>query len=230
MCVLMCGCVIRELEQSTIVVKWVDNFSKCYAVAMQGAGSGAFKDCNWTGRGMKVYQGPDVDITLLREAMPDDMFEAKTVQAVLASIKGAMRRGWHVYDRSIVKTFRVNNIPLKPIVDPIDHKVLSEVLSESRDGLSKFYPIDIIPQNVGCNRGLLLILKQISDARSAGAAKMEFLCCDCNIFMRIMKVCVFGTVMLHGSCLVDSALSLILIMTRHHPGHMELVTMNDVIL
>ena len=199
---LTCCGVTRELEESKIVVKWIDNFSKCYAVAMQGAASGAFKDCNWTGRALKVYQGPHLDITLTSAAMPNDLFEATTVQTVLASIRRVMRHGWLLYDRSIVKRFRVNNIPLKPVVDPVEHMDLHQVLSESRDGLTTFHPIDVMPQNVGCNRGLLLVLKQISDARSASATTMEFLCCDCNIFMRIIKVDVSDTIMLHPSSML----------------------------
>ena len=38
--------ISRTIMESKIVVMWVDNFSKCHAVALQGIASGAFRDCN----------------------------------------------------------------------------------------------------------------------------------------------------------------------------------------
>ena len=174
---------------STVTVTWVDNFSKSYAVALQGIESGAWKDCNWTGRGIKAVCGPNVDLKLtVLPAMPNDMFTADIVQLVNNKLKAQINKGWRLLSRSVVHRYKVNNVPLKPILDPLRHQRLCQTLSESRDGLSFFHPWDIIAQNIGSNRGLMLVLKQISDERRIDDGRIQFLCADCNIFTRIMRV------------------------------------------
>ena len=64
-----------------VTVVWIDNFSKSYAVALQGIESGAWKDCNWTGRGIKKFCGAHVDVELSAlPAMPDNIFTHDTKQ------------------------------------------------------------------------------------------------------------------------------------------------------
>ena len=175
--------------RNNIVVKWVDNFSKCYAVAMQGASAGAFTDCQWTGKGFKVYVGDRVhtDIKGDLAAMPDDIFEYHQSRDVISGLVRVRQGGWLFLGRSLVKLHNVNTIPVKPRVSRRDDAKLHAVLAESRDGLRNFHPLEVSPQNIGSNRGLLLVLKKMSDAR-VDNGKFEFLCADCNIFMRIVKV------------------------------------------
>ena len=178
----------RSIMDSKICVMWVDNFSKCHAVALQGIASGAFRDCNWTGQAIKVYQGADVSVDIDRlPAMPDHIFEAETMSLVQQTNKEFCKQGWKYLAESMVQRFNVNTIPVKPVVDPLSFPDVHVILSESRDGLRNFHPMAILPQNIGSNRGLMLILKHISDSRSNPSC-YQFLCADCNIFMRIMKV------------------------------------------
>ena len=172
---------------------WIDNFSKCYAVAMQGVASGAFSDCNWTGRAFKSYIGPDVDILIRdRVAMPDNIFSTQIIGTVKRSLKQSFsQQKWFYLRNSLVKQFKICNIPLKPVVDAKEKPELHAVLAESRDGLRQFHPDAILPHNVGSNRGLLLVLKMFSDQRSGDDNRFHFLTADCNIFMRIMKVMIF---------------------------------------
>ena len=179
----------RRLLDNSITVMWVDNFSKSYAVALQGIEAGAWKDCNWTGRGIKTFTGHDVIITLGdQSAMPDDIFSDANVDVVRRNLSRKLRPGWRILKYSIVHKWQVNNVPLKPVLDSFRHPALSRVLSESRDGLTSFVPMDVIPHNIGSNRGLMLILKQISDERRVDDDRMQFLCVDCNVFMRILRV------------------------------------------
>jgi hypothetical protein len=164
---------------NAVTIMWVDNFSKSYAVALQGIESGAWKDCNWTGRGIKMD-----DLS----AMPDNVFTDETMQMVRSKMAAHVTGGWKLLLNSIVKKYKVNNLPLKPRMDPLHHPHLCLILSESRDGLAFFHPWDIISQNIGSNRGLMLILKQISDERQPDDRRLQFLSADCNIFMRIMRV------------------------------------------
>lgn len=179
----------RTLLQTQATVQWVDNFSKCYAVAMQGADSGAFNGCQWTGTGFHVYVGPIVDTSVGGlPGMPDVWLDDKTLNLHKSRSRSICGHKWLYFDMSLVKQFVVNNVPLKPVVDAKDDPELHKVLSESRDGLKNFHASDILPRNVGSNRGLLLILKDLSDRRRPTDTKLHFLTADCNIFMRMLKV------------------------------------------
>lgn len=155
---------------------------------MQGVSAGAFAECQWTGKGFKVYVGDRVhtDIKDLA-AMPDDIFDSHASGAVYAGLVRVRQEGWLFLGRSLVKLHNVNTLPVKPRVSRRVDAKLHAVLAESRDGLRNFDPLEVSPQNIGSNRGLLLVLKQMSDAR-VDNGKFEFLCADCNIFMRIIKV------------------------------------------
>ena len=200
-------CRFRLIMASKIVVMWVDNFSKCYAVALQGIASGAFRDCNWTGQAIKVYQGDDVSVDIGGvPAMPDHIFDTATTLAVQQTMGSLCKTGWMYLPKSTVQRFKVNTIPVKPVVDPLSFPELHSILRESRDGLRNFHPIAIMPQNIGSNRGLMLILKHISDS-TPNTSSYQFLCADCNIFMRIMKV---------TSDHIHSHLFIVHVLTRSH--------------
>lgn len=196
----------RSILDTKITVWWIDNFSKCYAVAMQGVASGAFSDCNWTGQAFKSYVGPEVDIKIRnRLAMPDDIFTHYSIATVRRSlISSFAERKWFYLRNSLVKRFNVNNIPLKPVLNAESNPRLHAVLAESRDGLGQFHPNAILPQNVGSNRGLLKILKMMSDDRKNNDDRFHFLTADCNIFMRIMKVCAKTYIVLPMSTCINN--------------------------
>ena len=82
---------------------------------------------------------------------------------------------------------RVRQVPLKPEVDPAVHPALAAVLRESRDGLRNFFPIGMMSENIGSNRGMLLVLKDLFGVQPK-PGHFSFLSCDCNIFMRLLKV------------------------------------------
>ena len=177
-------CVFRELQTHGTVVWWMDNFSKCYAVAMQSIASGAFAACNWTGFGFRVYPSLELKIA---QAMPDTIFQEGVVSGVVQRIEKEFTAKWKQFDCSLVQQFRVRNVPLKPSLKRVPD-ALRQVLMESRDGLKTFHPHEISPHNVGSNRGLLLILKQMSEERQLSDRRIRIVCCDCNIFNRIIKV------------------------------------------
>lgn len=189
-------CVFRQVTREGVTVLWIDNFSKCYAVALQGAASGAFKNCQWTGIGFKAVAGgmrPIFENVWCSQhplcshgGMPEDVFDRKLINGAKDQFCQTLRaHGWLHFRHSLVKRFAVNTIPPKPVV-PRDHELYA-VLKESRDGLIHFYPWRMSPLNVGSNRGLLKMLKEIDDGIACDAP-IRFLVADCNIFVRIMKV------------------------------------------
>lgn len=167
---------------------WLDNFSKFYSVAMQSVAKGAFSECLWTGRGMHEVVGPNVDTRMYgKRAMPLSIFDSKSSSATNAKLVSCDKENRFYWHDSLVKRFNVNNIPLKPVVSAATDSKLAALLAEKRDGLRNFFPMEVLPLNIGSNRGLLLILKQLfTQQRKPG--HFSFLTVDCNIFLRVLKV------------------------------------------
>ena len=173
-------------------VLWWDNFSKMYAVALQSISKGAFKSCLWTGFAMKKYIGrpfPEWQYDIGKRGMEKNLFTDSVLNDLKATMRQVGEEKWNYLSNSIVRRYGVNSIPLKPEVDERKEPHLFQILSESRDGVRTFMPLGILPENVGSNRGLLLLLKSLSDKHaSSERKKYSFLTVDCNIFLRILKV------------------------------------------
>lgn len=178
------------MQRTHITVGWIDNFSKCYAVALQGVSSGAFRDCNWTGQAFRVYDGPHVDTVIQGQpGMPQELFARDVTSQVLERTSSICAHRWNYLNVSVVKEFKVNNVPLKPDADPHRDPELYAKLAMCRDGLTGFHPTNMLDENVGSNRGLLQVLKKIqADYDAENDLHFRFLTCDVNIFTRIIKV------------------------------------------
>ena len=73
-------CVVFSEVQAGVHVTWLDNFSKFYAIAVQGL-AGAAAECLWTAHGLHRYVGPPVSTALI-----------PTVRGMPAELKQKM--GW----------------------------------------------------------------------------------------------------------------------------------------
>ena len=82
-------------------------------------------------------------------------------------------------------------MPLKPEVDAKADPAMAAVLRESRDGMRNFFPLGMLPENIGSNRGLLLLLKDLFGVQPK-VGHYSFLSVDCNIYLRMLKVDVIG--------------------------------------
>ena len=183
-------CSVSRKIQQQLHVLWLDNFSKTYAVALQSIAKGAFKSCLWTGFAMKRYIGSSLRARMNNigtRAMNKDLFAAQIMNQMKAKMDRFGNTKWDYLNNSIVQRYQVTSIPLKPYVDDAKDPQLHQILSESRDGVRNFFPMDILPENIGSNRGLLLILKRLSDENQA-SVQWKFLAVDCNIFLRVLKV------------------------------------------
>ena len=169
-------------------MEWLDNFSKFYAIAVQGL-SGAFKECLWTARGLHRYVGPPVSTALVAgvRGMPLSLFEPALIDSFKQKMTHADGVSVSFFKDSVWHKFTVRKVPLKPDVDASIDPTLAAVLRESRDGLRNFFPLGMLTENIGSNRGLLLILKDLFHTpRKPG--QYSFLSVDCNIFLRMLKV------------------------------------------
>jgi hypothetical protein len=173
-------------------VAWLDNFSKFYAIAVQGL-SGACAECLWTARGLHRYVGPTVSTALVagQRGMPLNMFSPQLITLFKQKMAVADGISYAYFKDSVCYKFAVRQVPLKPDVDVVSEPALAAVLSQSRDGLRNFFPMGMLSENIGSNRGLLLILKNLFQAPPK-PGHYSFLSVDCNIFLRMLKVrCVF---------------------------------------
>ena len=173
-------------------VLWFDNFSKFYAAAVPGISKGAFSSCMWTGLGLHSYIGPQIDTKMKpgERAMPLSLFEPAGVAVFQALMQSVDADGKRLLSKSLLSKYSVCSVPLKPVVDATTEPQLARVLSESRDGMVNFTPLEMLGDNVGSNRGLLLILRDLF-AKQRKPGHYSFLSVDCNIFMRILKVITF---------------------------------------
>ena len=73
-------CVVCRTVQGEVHVVWLDNFSKFYAIAVQGL-AGAAAECLWTARGLHRYVGPPVSSAVVPglRGMPEKLFAAPLV-------------------------------------------------------------------------------------------------------------------------------------------------------
>ena len=122
--------------------------------------------------------------------MPLSLFEPTLVDSFRQKMTHTDGVSVSYFKDSVCHKFTVRKIPLKPDVDASIDPTLAAVLRESRDGLRNFFPLGMLTENIGSNRGLLLILKDLFNTpRKPG--QYSFVSVDCNIFLRMLKVFYF---------------------------------------
>ena len=180
---------VCRVVSAGVHVLWLDNFSKLNAVAVPGLDTGAAAECLWTTRGLHRYVGPAVSTALLPGVR--DMAASLFASSLMSLMKQKMAVADAVPEAflkdSICFRHTVRQVPLKPEVDATAAPAVAAVLRESRDGMRNFFPRGMQPENIGSNRGLLLLLKDLFGVQSK-AGHYSFLSVDCNICMRMLKV------------------------------------------
>ena len=179
---------MTRIVHGEVHVEWLDNFSKFYAIAVQGL-SGAFAECLWTARGLHRYVGPPVSSALVPgvRGMPQSLFAPVLINLFKHKMAQADAVSCAYFKDSVCHKHTVRKVPLKPDVDSKSNPAMAAVLRESRDGLRNFFPLGMLPENIGSNRGLLLIIKDLFQAPPK-PGNYHFLSVDCNIFLRMLKV------------------------------------------
>ncbi len=170
-------------------MQWLDNFSKFYAVAVQGLGTGTAAECLWTARGIHRYVGPAVSTSILPgvRGMPISLFASTIISMFKQKMAVADAVSESFLKDSLCFRHTVRQVPLKPEVDAKAEPALAEVLRESRDGMRNFFPLGMLPENIGSNRGLLLLLKDLFGVQPR-PGHYSFISVDCNIYLRMLKV------------------------------------------
>ena len=191
-------------------VVWLDNFSKFYSVAVQGLATGACAECLWTARGLHRYVGPAVSTAIVPgvRGMPATLFSNDIIGLFKQKMAVADAASEGYLKDSVCFRYTVRQVPLKPEVDAKAEPALAAVLRESRDGMRNFFPLGMLTENIGSNRGLLLILKDLFGSQLK-AGHYSFLSVACNIYLRMLKVLgndAWSLILMSVSC-VDCSLS-----------------------
>ena len=179
--------------QAEVHVTWLDNFSKFYAIAVQGL-AGPVAECLWTARGVHRYVGPPVSSAQQPNVrgMPDDLFSADIIGLFKQKMDTADAVSYLYLKSSVCFKYTVRQVPLKPAAASVDDPAVAAVLRESRDGMRNFHPLGMLSENIGSNRGLLIILKDLFGVQPR-PGHYSFISVDCNIFLRMLKVGVDDT-------------------------------------
>ena len=177
-------------------VVWLDNFSRIYATQIPTEEAKSWRQCLWTGYAALKYNGPEVDLHIHRDedgkflsAMPMNLVQ---MSFVLFDIIADVDKHSSILDRSMVQRWRVNNIPLRPVLDEKNHPREAARLARGNDKQNILHPGGLLPENIGSNRGLLTILrnffKEWNCMNGQDPEVYRILTVDCNIYSRIMKV------------------------------------------
>ena len=160
---------------------------------------GLFTSLLSCGLALRVYNSPlPVDLLLafdehsqLISAMPPDLFPPDLKDTLKAYVLNGVVTD-HLYAASLATEYDVQCVP--PKVDPslVDDPLLRTHLLRSRDVVAKLRPVGIVNLNPGSNRGLVKILRFLQDEYSITSRDHYFMInADVDIFMRIIKVCLF---------------------------------------
>ena len=177
-------------------VVWLDNFSRIYATQIPTEEAKSWRQCLWTGYAALKYNGPEVDLHIHRDedgkflsAMPMNLVQ---MSFVLFDIIADVDKHSSILGRSMVQRWRVNNIPLRPVLDEKNHPREAARLARGNDKQNILHPGGLLPENIGSNRGLLTILrnffKEWNCMNGQDPEVYRILTVDCNIYSRIMKV------------------------------------------
>ena len=93
--------------------------------------------------------------------MPPSLFASNVISLFKQKMAAADAVSVGFFRESVCFKHTVRRIPLKPVVSAAAEPELAAVLRESRDGMRNFFPLGMLPENIGANRGLLLLLKDL---------------------------------------------------------------------
>jgi hypothetical protein len=180
--------------QSRPHFKWVDNFSHFMSRSVPTMAANAYSSCLWSGTcdfeclvpGLSDAVVVNPQTGVLVPAMPTRLLQH--MPSVMVALQYIKDEGWSYYDKSLVKKYDVRNIPLK--INTKAYPELATTINSYR--LRNVHPTKLDEINIGSNRGLICILKQLHDEHKMGAqtgsSRYVSLNVDENIFWRVLKV------------------------------------------
>lgn len=186
----------------------MDNFSKTYGAYFPRSTTGAYHDCLWAGFAVRRFKSSEPQFKLhfrrlehrgrmrVASAMPKYLFNERMVSGIKEAMKKVDALGNSIARKSLVNQFDVRRLPCDIIITPkldVYHPAIAQRIREGRVDRD-FYTSHLEATNPGSNAGLAKLVRQIYDdnkkwtTRGQRDMKYKLLCCDVNIYHRIMKV------------------------------------------
>ena len=190
---------------------WVDNFNKMSKWQIPSAEKEMYALMNWTGYALRLYPF-EIDMTFRKDPYDNEVVPAMPIEPLkfLPRVLEKMKR--FVYDGkenpsrkfldSLSVLWAVHNVPVAPDAkNTVIPAEFANGIAAKRDRLRNLHPEKLIDENIGSNKGLARVLRDIHDERGWGIEEHEenapteysVLNVDCNIFDRILKVHHFST-------------------------------------
>jgi hypothetical protein len=177
--------------RDTTHVLWLDNYSKTYAAAVQGLVGGAYASCLWMARGLKKYVGEPVDLNAanIPRGVPNPLFTNTRMKFFKGIMANLDCNDW-LYEDSYCTQFSIQTVPPKRVVSPLQDPALAKQMNEHRDGVTNFFPLDVIDSNPAKNTELVTYFREQHFDRKMRDpdGPVEVMVCDVNIYHRILKV------------------------------------------
>ena len=187
--------------RSGVHVLWLDNFSKTIARSIPTEQKGTYTPALWTG--IAAFRGDtlELDDSVVIDddgnvvpAMPDCILQQKN--SVIDGIEFIMQQGMFYNDRSLIKNYDVRTVP--PKVDTKMYPEMKQIIDSGAHSLQNVVPVTLSKENIGSNRGLIAVIRELYDEYNMGDESCErylTLNADENIFWRVLKVYVLYIVL-----------------------------------
>ena len=149
-------------------------------------------DCLWTGIAIRKWDG-EAELTLevsyqdgaIVPAMPATLLQPELLRKLEVWVKYTDVKGMHLYEGSISKT--ATRIPIE--VDEGTEPELYQRTKTKDHGLANLFPVELVRQNIGSNRGFIRVFRRYLDQLTNERPKRYgIIMADVDIFQRILKV------------------------------------------
>ena len=185
--------IVQKLQHPYVL--WIDNFSKFHKHSIPSVMKDVFASCLWTGVTINEYTGPPVSTSIKYDgngiivpAMPDNLFQYQS--NVVESLMACYDDGSLLFESSMVNKYRVNAVPLT--INVLEYPEMKHSMEDEKNTTSFIHPYKLIKCNVGCNRGLVSILRTMQEDYKM---QLNGVCTnyvtvnlDENIYYRVLKV------------------------------------------
>jgi len=208
-CVLI---VLLSEVRKGVHVLWIDNFSKTMARSIPTEQRGTYTPALWTGIAAFKGNTQDLDDSVVIDhdgdvvsAMPNCLLQYK--DSVMTGVEFISHQGMFYNDVSLINQYDVRTVP--PKVDTRMYPEMKQVIDSGANSLQNVCPVTLSPENIGSNRGLIAVIRELYDEYNMGEETCErylTLNVDENIFWRILKVFLHIILCFSMRCVYNSSI------------------------
>ena len=188
--------ILEEIESGRCpLLHWVDNFAKFSKSSLMFLNKDLLRSLLWTAHGVKRLPAA-VDLKIKRDfrdqavfAMPSivELLSRQEHKAFLTMLKEQGKKRL-LFETSLAVVGNVVRIPLKG--NPADEEE-EKHFRASFDGLSLFHPVDIYPDNITSNAGLLSVFRRLQNLEGFGQpgnGSYSLLSVDVSIYWKLFRL------------------------------------------